>query len=212
MLWKLHLLHLQHILIFLPFKFCLILLALPFHLLLKIDTFRFSKWCFGFIFPSFYFPQPSICISLLFSHSVMSNSLQPHGLHSTCQTSLSFTISQSLLKFMSMELVIPANHLILCHPLLLLPSIFPSIRVFSNESALGIRWLKYWHFSISPSSVYSGLTSFRIDWFDLLAVQGTLNSLLQHHSSKSINSSMLSLLYGPILISICDYWKNHSFD
>ena len=177
-----------------------------------MNTFRFSKWCFGFIFPSFYFPQTSICISLLFSHSVMSDSLQPHGLHSICQTSLSFTISQSLLKFMSMELVMPSNHLILCPPHLLLPSIFPSIRVFSNESALGIRWPKYWHFSISPSNEYSGLTSFRIDWFDLLAVQRTLNSLLQHHSSKSINSWTLSLPYGPTLKSIHDYWKNHSFD
>ena len=174
--------------------------------------FRFSKWCFGFIFPSFYFPLPSICISLLFSHSVISDSLQPHVLHSTRQTSLSFTISQSLLKFKFIELVMPAKHLILCHPLLLLPSIFPSIRVFSNVSALEIWWPKYWCFSISPSNEYSGLTFFRMDWFDLLAVQGTLNSLLQHHSSKSINSLMLSLLYGPILTSIHDYWKNHSFD
>ena len=103
------------------------------------------------------------------------------------QASLSFTISQSLLKLMSIESVIPSNHLILCHPLLLLPSIFLSIRVFSNESALGIRWPKYWRFSfsISPSNDYSGLISFRTDWFDLLAVQGTLKSLLQHHSSKA---------------------------
>ena len=103
-----------------------------------------------------------------------------------CQASLSITNSWSLLKLMSIELVIPSNHLILCHPLLL-PSIFPSIRVFSNESVLHIRWPKYWSFSfsISPSNEYSGLTSFRIDWFDLLAVQGTLRSLLQHHSSKA---------------------------
>ena len=94
-------------------------------------------------------------------------------------------ISCSLLKFMSVELVISSNHLILCHILLLPPSIFPSIRVFSNESALCIRWPKYWSFSISPSNEYSGLISFRIDWFDLLAVQGTLKSLLQHHSSKA---------------------------
>ena len=100
---------------------------------------------------------------------------------------MSFTISQSLFKLMSIESVIPSNHLILCCPLLLLPSIFPRIRVFSNESALHIRWPKYWSFSfsISPSSVYSGLISFRIDWLDLLAVQGTLKSLLQHHSSKA---------------------------
>ena len=104
-----------------------------------------------------------------------------------CQDLLSITNSQSLLKFMSIELVVPSNHLILCRPLLLLPSIFPSIRVFSNESALRIRWLKYWSFSfsISPSSEYSGLISFRMDWFDLLAIQGTLKSLLQHHSSKA---------------------------
>ena len=104
-----------------------------------------------------------------------------------CQASLSFTISQSFLKLMSIESVMPSNHLILCHPLLLLPSIFPSIRVFSNELVLYIRWPKYWsfRFSISPSNDYSGLISFRIDWFDPLAVQGTLKSLLQHHSSKA---------------------------
>ena len=103
------------------------------------------------------------------------------------QASLSFTISQSLLKLMSIESVMPSNHLILCHPLLLLPSVFPSIRVFSSELALPIRWPNYWSFSfiISPSNEYSGLISFRIDWFDLLTVQGTLKSLLQHHSSKA---------------------------
>ena len=105
----------------------------------------------------------------------------------TCQASLSFTFSQSLPKLMSIESVIPSNHLILCHPLLLLPSIFPSIRVFSNESALRMSWPKYWSFSfsISPSNEYSGLISFSIDWLDLLAVQGTLKSLLHHHSSKA---------------------------
>ena len=104
-----------------------------------------------------------------------------------CQPSLSITNSQSLLKLMSVESVMPSNHLILCHPLLLLPSIFPSIRVFSYVSALCIRWPKYWSFSfsISPCNEYSGLISFRMDWFDLLAVQGTLKSLLQHHSSKA---------------------------
>ena len=103
------------------------------------------------------------------------------------QASLSITNSWSLLKLMSTELVMPSNHLILCHPLFLLPSNFPSIRVFSNESALCIRWPKYWNFSlsISPSNEYSGLISFRMDWLDLLAVQGTLKSLLQHHSSKA---------------------------
>ena len=103
------------------------------------------------------------------------------------RASLSITNSWSLLKLVSIVLVMPSNHLILCHPLLLLPSIFPSIRVFSSESALCVRWPKYWSFSfsISPSTEYSGLISFRIDWFDLLAVQGTLKSLLQHHSSKA---------------------------
>ena len=102
-----------------------------------------------------------------------------------CQTSMSITSSQSLLKLVSIKLVMPSNHLILCCPLLLLSSIFPSIRVFSNESVLHISWPKYWSFSIRPSSEYSGLMSFRIDRFDLLAVQGTLKSLLQHHSSKA---------------------------
>ena len=104
-----------------------------------------------------------------------------------CQASLSITNSQSPPKPMSIELVMPSNHLILCHPLLLLPSIFPSIRIFSNESALHIRWPKYWSFSfnISPSNEHPGLVSFRMDWSDLLAVQGTLKSLLQHHSSKA---------------------------
>ena len=104
-----------------------------------------------------------------------------------CQASLSITNSRSLLKLMFIELVMPFNHLILCCPLLLLPSIFPSIRVFSNESVLCIRWPKYWRFSfsISPSNEYSGLISFRMDWFDLLAAWGTLKSLLQHHSPKA---------------------------
>ena len=103
------------------------------------------------------------------------------------QASLSITNSQSLLKLMSIELVMPSNHLILCHPLLLPPSIIPSIRVFSNESGLRIRWPEYWSFSfsISPSNEYSGLIPFRMDWLDLLAIQETLKSLLQHHSSKA---------------------------
>ena len=103
------------------------------------------------------------------------------------QASLSFTISRSFLKLMSIELVMPSNHLILCCPLLLLPSIFPSIRVFSSELVLHLRWPKYWsfNFSISPSNEYSGLISFRIDWFDVLAAQGTLKNLLQHHNLKA---------------------------
>ena len=104
------------------------------------------------------------------------------------QASLSITKSQSLLKFLSIELVMPSSHLILCHPLLLLPSIFPRIKVFSNESVLHIRWPKYWSssFSISPSNEYSGLISFRMDWLDLLTVQGTLKSFLQHYISKAL--------------------------
>ena len=121
--------------------------------------------------------------SFQFSCSVMSSSLRPHGLQHTrppCP-------SQSLIELMSIESEMPSNHFILCRPLLLPPSIFPSIRVFSNESVLCIRWPKYWSFSfsISPSNEYSGLISFRMDWLDLLADQGTLKSLLQHHSSKA---------------------------
>ena len=128
------------------------------------------------------------------------------------QASPSFTISQSLIKFMSMESMMPFNHLILCCPLLLLPSIFPSIRVFSNELSRLIRGLKYWSFSICPSNEYSGLIPFGTYWFDLLAVQGTLKSLLLTPQFKSINSSVLSFLYSSTLRSIHDHWKNHSLD
>jgi len=127
------------------------------------------------------------------------------------QASLCITNFWSLLKLMSIESVMPSNHLILCHPLLLLPSIFPTISVFFNESLLCIRWPKYWSFSISPSSEYSGLISFRIDWLDLLAVQGTLKSS-PTPQFKSISSLALSFLYSPTLTSTCDYWKNHSLD
>ena len=125
---------------------------------------------------------------------------------------LSFTISQSLLKLMSIELVMPSNCLIVCHPLLLLPSIFPSIRVFSNELALHIRWPKYWSlsFSISPSNEYSGLISFRIDWLDLLAVQGSLKNLLQHNSKALIfrhSAFFMVQLSHPYI----DHWKTHLF-
>ena len=130
------------------------------------------------------------------------------------QASLSITNSQSSLRLESIKSVMPSNHFILCRPFLLLPSIFPSIRVFSNESALRIRWPKYWSFSfnISPFSEYPGQISFRMDWLDLLTVQGTLKSLLQYHSSKKINSLALGFLYSPTLTSIHDHWKNHSFD
>ena len=118
---------------------------------------------------------------------------------------------------MSFESVMPYNHFSLCSPLLLLPSIFPSIRVFSNKLALGIKWLKYWSnsigvFSNSPSTEYSGLISFRIDWYDLLAVQGDSQESSPVPQFKTINSLVLSLLYGPALTSVHDYWKNHSFD
>ena len=130
------------------------------------------------------------------------------------QASLSTTNSRSLPKPMSIELVIPSNHLILCHLLLLLPSIFPSIRVFSNESSLRIRWPKYWSFSfsISPSNEHPGLISFRMDLLDLLAVQGTRKSLLQHHSSKASILQCSAFFIVQLLTSIHDYWKNHSLD
>ena len=133
-----------------------------------------------------------------------------------CQASLSITNSQRLLKHMSIKLVMPSNHLILCCPLLLLPSIFPSIRVFSSESVLHIRWPKYWSFSfsISPSNEHSGLISFKIDWFDFLEVQGVFSTQESSPTPqfKSISSLALNFLYGATLTSIHDYWKNHSFD
>ena len=127
------------------------------------------------------------------------------------QASLSITNSWILLKLMSTESVMPFNHLILCHPLLLQPSIFSSIRVFSNESVIHIRWPQYWNFSFSvtPSNEYSGLMSFRMDWLDLLAVQGTLKSLLQHRSSKA---SILRCSAFFIVQLSHDYWENHSLD
>ena len=131
----------------------------------------------------------------------------------SCQASLSIINSQSLLKLMSIELVMPSNHLIFCSPLLLPTSIFPSIRVFSNESVLFIRWPKYWNFSfnVSPSNERPGLISFRMDWLDLLAVRGTLKSLLQHHSSKASilqhSAFFIVQLSHPYI-----YWKNHSLD
>ena len=129
-----------------------------------------------------------------------------------CQASLSFTNSWSLLKLMSFESMMPSNHLILCHPLLFLPSIFPNIRVFSNKSALDIRWPKYWSFSfsISPSNKYSGLTSFVMDCLYLLAVQGTLKSLLQHHHLKA--SIIRHSAFFMVQRSHSYYWKNHSLD
>ena len=137
----------------------------------------------------------STCKWVQFSCSVVSNSVTPWT--AACQASLSITNSWSLLRLMSIELVMPSNHLIPCHPLILPPSIFPSIRFFSNESTLCMRWPKYWSlsFSISPSNEYSGLISFTIDWFALLALQGTLKSLLHHSSKASIFGSQLSLWF-----------------
>ena len=126
----------------------------------------------------------------------------------------SLSITKSLLKLMSIKSVMPSNHLILCHPHLLLPSILPSIRVISNESVLCIRWPKYWSFifSISPSNEYSGLISFRMDWFDFLACSRDSRESSPIPQFKNTNYSMFSFLYGPTLTSIHDYWKNHSFD
>ena len=143
-------------------------------------------------------PSGLICLVALVVLQVLSHVLmvlsQPHGLYVARQASLSITNSRGLLRLMSIELVMLFNHLILCCPFLFLPSVFPSIRVFSNESVLRVRWSKYWSFSISPSNEYSGLISFAIDWLNLFAVQGTLKSLLQHHSSKaSFLSTQLSL-------------------
>ena len=150
--------------------------------------------------------------SFQFSRSVESDSLPPHGLQHTRLPSI--TNSRSPHKPMSTELVIPYNHLILCHPLLLPLSIFPSIRVFSNESALCIRWSKEWSFSfsLSPSNEYSGLISFRMDWLDFLAVRGTLKSLLQHHSSKA--SILLHSAFFIVQLShpFMTTGKNHSLD
>ena len=132
------------------------------------------------------------------------------------QTSLSITNFWCILKLMSIELVMPSNHLILCCPLLLPPSIFPSIRISSNDLVLHIRWPKYWSlsFSISPTNEYSGLISFRMDWLDLLAAQGLQKSQESSPTPqfKSINSSVLRFLCSPTVISIHDYWKNHSLD
>ena len=141
-----------------------------------------------------------------FSRSVMSDSVTPWT--AARQVSLSITNSQSLPRVVSIELVMPSNHLISCHHLLLLPSIFPRIRIFSKESVLHIRWPKYWsfNFSIIPSKEYSGLISFRMAWFDLLAVKGTQESS-PTPQFKSINSSALSFLHSPTLTSIHDHWE-----
>ena len=148
-------------------------------------TLDFIYLCFLLIFAAFFIDFQFS--SVQFSHSVVSDSLRPDGLHAARQASLSITNSWNLFKLMPFESVMPSSHLIPCHPLLLLPSIFPSIRVFSNDSVLYIRWPKFWNFSfnISPSNEHPGLISFRMDWLDLLAVQGTSgvfsNAIVQKH-------------------------------
>ena len=158
-----------------------------------------EKWCIfnQSLFLMYFSVQSLSCVQLFVASWI-----------AACQASLSITNSQSLLKLMPIEAVMPSNDLILCCSLLLLPSIFPSIRIFSHESVLHIRWPNYWSFSfsISPSNEYSGLISFRMDWLDLLEVQETLKSLLQHHSSKA---SILQL--SAFFTVIHDYLKNHSF-
>ena len=154
-----------------------------------------------------YYPQFTLLLLLLFSCSVMSDSATPWT--ATLQGSLSFTISWSLLKLMSIESVMPSNYFILCRPFILLHTLIPSIRVFSSELTLHIRWPKYWSFSfsISPSNEYSELISFRIDWLNLLAIQGALKSLLQHYSSKASilrHSASFVIQLSP---TIHDYWK-----
>ena len=160
------------------------------------------------------FTWVSLCTfgSVQFSCSVVSHYLQPHE----CSTP-GLPVHHQLLELTQIhvhESVMPSNHLILCHPILLPPSIFPSIRVFSNESALRIRWPKYWSFSfsISPSNEHPELISFRMDWLDFLEVQGTLKSLLQHHTSKASTLWHTPFFYSPTLTSIHDHWKNHSLD
>ena len=156
-----------------------------------------------------------LCKLLFFSYQFSSVQLFSHirlvvtPWTAACQASLSITNSWNLRKLKSIESVMPSNHIILCHPLLLLPSIFPSIRVFLNEPVLCIMWPKYWSisFSISPCNEYSGLISFRMDWLDLLAVQGSLKSLLQHHSSKASILQHSAFFIVPTLTSIHDYWK-----
>ena len=168
-----------------------------------------QRWCYGPNCDSSKFIYWSPNLSVQFSHTVVSNSLQPPWT-AEHQASLSITNSWSLPKLTSFESVMPSKHL--CHRLLLLPSIFPSTRVFSNESVLRIRWPKYWSFSISisSSSEYSELISFRIDWFDVLAVQGTQKSLLQYHSLKA--SILRHSAFFMVQLFLHDYWKNHSFD
>ena len=181
-----------------------------FSLTLHFSYFRFAPLSSSQPHTPFWPFSKSLYLHL--QRKVLSNSLWPYGLHAAHQSTLSFTISQSLLKLISVESVMLFYHLILCCPLLLLLSIFPSIRVFSSESALSIMWPKCWsfNFSNSPSNEYSGLISLRIDWLGLLAVHG-LSRVFSSTQFKNINSSVLSL-HGPAFTSVYDYWKNHRFD
>ena len=171
-------------------------------------------YCFPVVLPLFLWRFFSMYAQISSVQSLSRGRLFMTPWTAACQASLSITNSRSFLKHMSVELVMPFNHLILCRPLLLPPSIFPSIRVFSNESVLLIRWPKYWSFSfsISPSNEYSGLNSFRMDCFDLLAVQGTLSCLLQHHSSNTSilwhSAFFMVQLSHPYMTT----GKKHSFD
>jgi len=151
--------------------------------------------------------------SVQISHSVMSDPLRPHE-SQQAKASLSITNSWSSLRLTSIKSVVPSSHFILCCPVFLLPPIPPSIRVFSNESTPRMRWPKYGSFSfnIIPSKEHPGLISFRMDWLDLLAIQGTLKSLLQHHSSKASILQCSAFFNRPTLTSILDHWKNHSLD
>ena len=187
--------------------------------LLRTDSMIFctNRICENLQFPRCLYRGTSTSNQERFTSSVQSLShvrlfLNPWT--AALQASLSITNSGSLFKLMSIELVMPSNHLILCRPLLLLPSIFPRIRDFSSESVLCIRWPKYWNFSfsISPSNEYSGLIYFSIDWFDLLVVQGTLKSLLQHHSSKASILRLSAFFIVQLSHPYMTTEKNHSFD
>ena len=171
-----------------------------------------SSCTYHVIFPSVLYEDSNVCNTWNCCPVIQSCPTLCSSMDSECQASLSITKSQTLLRLFSTEPVMPSNHLILCHPLL--PSIFPSSRVFSNESAICIRWPKYWSFSFSssPSNEHPGLISFRMDWLDLLAVQGTLKSLLQHHSSKASSLLCFSFRYSPTLTSMHGHWKIYSLD
>ena len=179
----------------------------------RIQSLKGTKWVQNPFQKPIYYKQEltqglQLCVSQVQSLSRVRLFVTPWT--AARQASLSITNSWSLLKLMSIESVMASIRLILCRPLLLLPSVFPSIRIFSNESVLRIMWPNYWSFCIIPSKEYSEMIFFRMDCLDLLAVQGTLNSLLQHHSSKA--SVLLTFLYSPTLTSIHNYWKNHSLD